>query len=151
MSIQQKISTTSANIDHVIEGDNMSESGSLGSTTSSSRVPPRIAKLIAKLSFLEEEMVRPDLSQEQLVQIQSSHAIYSNSLDMMLTVQKKLSKKDKVTSTSPLRTIVPTDLPVLQWTGNVYDNTKTVFGSVQECLDHFEDILESYGQDINVN
>ncbi|KAG2212420.1 hypothetical protein INT45_011169, partial [Circinella minor] len=136
-----------------IEDDMISETGSVASTSVSSQVPPRIAKLIGKLSFLEEEMVRSDLSEEQMVQIQKSYAIYSKSLDMMLAVQKKLSKKDKAVSTTTLssRSIVPSDLPALQWTGNVHDTSKTVFSSVHECLDRFEDILESYGQDINAN
>ncbi|KAG2214160.1 hypothetical protein INT45_001105 [Circinella minor] len=136
-----------------VEDDMMSETGSIAYTSVSSQVPPCIAKLIAKLSFLEEEMVRSNLSEEQMVQIQKSYAIYSKSLDMMLAVQKKLSKKDKVvfTTTSSLRSIVPSDLPVLQWTGNVHDTSKTVSSSVHECLDRFEDILESYGQDINAN
>ncbi|KAG2216225.1 hypothetical protein INT45_006931 [Circinella minor] len=99
-----------------IEDDMISETGSVASTSVSSQVPPRIAKLIAKLSFLEEEMVRSDLSEEQIVQIQKSYAIYSKSLDMMLAVQKKLSKKDKAvsTTTSSSRSIVPSDLPALQ-------------------------------------
>ncbi|KAG2214560.1 hypothetical protein INT45_010429 [Circinella minor] len=87
---------------------------------------PRIAKLVAKIAFLEEEMVRDDLSEEDLV-------------------KKKLAKKDKaVTTISSSVLIVPSDLPLLQWTGNVHDNTKTVFASIHECLDRFEDIIELY-------
>ncbi|KAG2215670.1 hypothetical protein INT45_009686, partial [Circinella minor] len=135
-----------------LDDDMMSESGSAVSVTSSSRMSPRIAKLIAKIVFLEEEMVRDDLSEEDLVKVQKLFAIHANSLDMMLGIQKKLAKKDKaVTTTLSSRLIVPSDLPLLQWTGNVYDNSKTVFASIHECLDRFEDIIESYGQDINVN
>ncbi|KAG2225124.1 hypothetical protein INT45_011807, partial [Circinella minor] len=102
-----------------LDDDMMSESGSAVSVTSSSRMSPRIAKLIAKIAFLEEEMVRDDLSEEDLVKVQKLFAIHANSLDMMLGIQKKLAKKDKaVTTTLSSRLIVPSDLPLLQWTGN---------------------------------
>ncbi|KAG2213212.1 hypothetical protein INT45_001555 [Circinella minor] len=152
MSQQQENLIPSANADHHFEDDMLSESGSHVSAPSSSRMPPRIAKLVAKLAFLEEEMIRDDLSEQDLIKIQSLLAIHSKSLDMILGVHKKLVKKDKVAvATLPSRTIVPTDLPLLQWTGNVYDVSKSVFSSIHECLDRFEDILESYNQDINVN
>ncbi|KAG2214144.1 hypothetical protein INT45_003531 [Circinella minor] len=152
MSAQQEKLTLSTNADYHLEDDMMSESGSTVSAASSSRLPPRVAKLVAKLASLEEDMTRDDLSNEELVKIQGSYAIYSTSLDMILNVQKRLSKKDKAaTSASSNKIMVPSDLPSLQWTGNVYDSSKTVFSSVHECLDRFEDILESYGQNINVN
>ncbi|KAG2214870.1 hypothetical protein INT45_003021, partial [Circinella minor] len=153
MSHQQENLISSTNADHHLEDDMISESGSTLSAASSSRLPPRVAKLVAQLVSLEEEMVRTDLSQEQLVKVQNSYAIYSKSLDMIMGVQKKLSRKDKAisTTTTSSRNVVPSDLPILQWTGNVHDNTKPVFASIQECLDRFEDIIESYGQDININ
>ncbi|KAG2215661.1 hypothetical protein INT45_002764, partial [Circinella minor] len=143
---------SSTNADHHLEDDMISESGSQVSAVSSSRMPPRIEKLVAKLAFLEEEMVRDDLSEQDLTKIQNLFAIHSKSLDMILGVHKKLLKKDKVAvTTSTSRTIVPTDLPLLQWTGNVYDGSKSVFSSIHECLDRFEDIIESYNQDIDTN
>jgi len=115
-------------------------------------LPPRIQKLVARLASLEEEMVRTDLSEEEIIKVQNSYAVYSKSLDMILGVQKKLSKKDKVViPSSSSKPIVPTDLPLLQWTGNVHDSSKMVFASIHECLDRFEDIVESYSQDINVH
>ncbi|KAG2222746.1 hypothetical protein INT45_013110 [Circinella minor] len=105
MSAQQEKPTLSTNADYHLEDDMMSESGSTVSAASSSRLPPRVAKLVAKLASLEEDMTRDDLSNEELVKIQ----------------------------------------------GNAYDSSKTVFSSVHECLDRFEDILESYSQNINVN
>ncbi|KAG2212519.1 hypothetical protein INT45_013627, partial [Circinella minor] len=152
MSHQQENLTSSTNADHHLDDDMISESGSQVSAVSSSRMPPRIEKLVAKLAFLEEEMVRDDLSEQDLTKIQNLFAIHSKSLDMILGVHKKLLKKDKVAvTTSTSRSIVPSDLPALQWTGNVHDTSKTVFSSVHECLDRFEDILESYGQDIDTN
>ncbi|KAG2216123.1 hypothetical protein INT45_001971 [Circinella minor] len=152
MSSHQEKLTLLDNADHHLEDDVMSETGSHVSATSSSCMPPRIAKLVAKLAFLEEEMVRDDLSEQELVKIQGLFSIHSKSLDMILAVQKRLSKKDKIAvTTSSSKVIVPSDLPSLQWTGNVYDSSKTVFSSIHECLDRFEDIIESYGQDINVN
>ncbi|KAG2219418.1 hypothetical protein INT45_010609 [Circinella minor] len=152
MSHQQENLTSSTNADHHLDDDMISESGSQVSAVSSSRMPPRIEKLVAKLAFLEEEMVRDDLSEQDLTKIQNLFAIHSKSLDMILGVHKKLLKKDKVAVTTSIsRSIVPSNLPALQWTGNVHDTSKTVFSSVHECLDRFEDILESYGQDINAN
>ncbi|KAG2217213.1 hypothetical protein INT45_013958 [Circinella minor] len=152
MSSHQEKLTLLDNADHHLEDDVMSETGSHVSATSSSRMPPRIAKLVAKLAFLEEEMVRDDLSEQELVKIQGLFSIHSKSLDMILAVQKRLSKKDKIAVTTlSSKVIVPSDLPSLQWTGNVYDSSKTVFSSIHECLDRFEDIIESYGQDINAN
>ncbi|KAG2204919.1 hypothetical protein INT45_010237, partial [Circinella minor] len=147
------VPTVSANADYRLEDDTMSESGSQVSASAAPSWPPRIAKLVAQLVALEEDMSRSDLPQEELIKIQNAHAIYSKSLDMMLSLHKKLNKKDKsVTSAATSsRSVVPSDLPVLQWTGNVHDTSKTVFSSVHECLDRFEDILESYGQDIDTN
>ena len=150
MSFNQEISTVSANTNLHPQDDMMSESGSVVSVTSSSCLPPRIQKLVARLASLEEEMVRTDLVEEDMIKIQNSYAVYSKSLDMIMGVQKKLSKKDKiVVAATNSKAIVPTDLPLLQWTGNVCDSSKTVFSSIHECLDRFEDIIESYSQDIN--
>ncbi|KAG2213578.1 hypothetical protein INT45_003441, partial [Circinella minor] len=152
MSHQQENLILSANAVHHLEDDMMSESGSHVSVASSPRVPPRIAKLVAQLASLEEEMIRTDLPIEEIVKIQKSYATYSTSLEMIMAVQKKLSKKDKtVNTTTSSRMIVPSDLPLLQWTGNVHDSSKSIFSSIHECLDRFEDIIESYGQDINAN
>ena len=51
MSHQENI-IPSATADHHIEDDMISESGSHVSAASSSRMPPRIAKLVAKLALL---------------------------------------------------------------------------------------------------
>ena len=152
MSTSQENPTILTNSDRPIEDDLMSESGSTLSLASSSHLPPRIQKLVARLASLEEEMVRTDLAEEDIIKIQNSYAVYSKSLDMIMGVQKKLLKKEKVViPTTSSKQIVPTDLPMLQWTGNVHDNSKTVFASIHECLDRFEDIIESYGQDINTH
>ena len=98
------------------EDDMMSESGSTVSLSSSSHLPSRIQKLVARLASLEEEMVRTDLSKEEIIKTQNSYTVYSKSLDMILGVQKKLSKKDKVViSSSSSKPIGPSDLPLLQW------------------------------------
>ena len=65
---------------------------------------------------------------------------------------KKTTQPDPVVSAKPAKmghVVVPVDLPLLQWSGNVFDRSKTVFGSVQECLNRFEDIVESYSQDLD--
>ena len=92
----------------------MCETGSIVSATSSSRLPLRIEKLTTKLTSLEEEMVRTDLPEEEILKSQSLYANYSKSLDLILGVQKKLSKKDKTAVTaSSAKPIVPTDLPTV--------------------------------------
>ena len=151
MSTYQQNLTMPTTSDFHLEDDMMSKSSSTVSLSSSSHLPLRIQKLVAKLASLEEEMVCTNLAEEDIVKVHKSYAVYSKSLDRIIGIQKNLSKKDKVVATaSTSKPIIPSDLPLLQWTGNVHDSSKMVFSSSHECLDCFEDIVESYSQDINV-
>ncbi|KAG0163092.1 hypothetical protein DFQ29_003411, partial [Apophysomyces sp. BC1021] len=62
-----------------------------------------------------------------------------------------LNKKHKTSSSGPRAMVPPGDLPVFQWSGNVVDPHKTVFETVKECLDHLEDVVLSYHQEMDNN
>ncbi|KAI9243232.1 hypothetical protein EDC94DRAFT_666052 [Helicostylum pulchrum] len=44
---------------------------------------------------------------------------------------------------------VPTQLPFFQWMGHVYDDTRTVFPSLNACVSKFEDVLNTYQLEFN--
>ncbi|GAA5796304.1 hypothetical protein HPULCUR_001674 [Helicostylum pulchrum] len=45
--------------------------------------------------------------------------------------------------------VVPVQLPYFQWTGHVYDSTRTVFPTLKACVNKFEDVLNTYQLDFN--
>ena len=86
MSNHQQNLTMPTTSDFHPEDNIISESGSTVSLSSSSCLPLGIQKLVARLASLEEEMVRTDLAEEDIIKVQESYAVYSKSLDMIMAV-----------------------------------------------------------------
>ncbi|CDH61212.1 predicted protein [Lichtheimia corymbifera JMRC:FSU:9682] len=118
------------------------------SSSSLQRASHAIDRVTEKLARLAERLADEDLSSNdrQLIHQETQQA--SKDLDALKNVYRKMVKKDKSSSHSS-RPVVPQVLPVLQWTNNVYDKSKLVFGSVEECLNRFEDVVVSYNQDMD--
>ena len=115
MSFNKEKSAAPTTSDCHPEDDMMSETSSIISATSSSQLPLRIEKLTVKPASPEEEIGHTDLPKEEFLKSQNLYALYSKSLDLILGVQKKLSKKDKTAVTASFaKPIVPTNLPMLQ-------------------------------------
>lgn len=118
------------------------------STSSLQRAHDAIDRVTIKLANLAERLADDNITQEQRQAIHQESQQLSKDLETLKNMYKKMSKKDKGSSHST-RPVVPQDLPMLQWTGNVYDKTKLTFGSVEECLNRFEDVVGSYNQDMD--
>ncbi|KAJ8651227.1 hypothetical protein O0I10_013309, partial [Lichtheimia ornata] len=118
------------------------------STSSLQRANDAIDRVTVKLANLAERLADDDITQDQRQAIHYESQKLSKDLETLKNIYKKMSKKDKGSSHST-RPVVPQDLPMLQWTGNVYDKTKLTFGSVEECLNRFEDVVRSYNQDMD--
>ena len=71
MPAPQENSNTLTNPALHLEDDIMSESGSIISGASSSYLPLRIQKLVIHLACLEEEMVHTNLSEEEIIKVQT--------------------------------------------------------------------------------
>ncbi|KAJ8651495.1 hypothetical protein O0I10_012949 [Lichtheimia ornata] len=118
------------------------------STSSLQRATNAIDRVTVKLANLAERLADDDVTQEQRHAIHQESQQLSKDLEALKSMYKKMNKKDKVSNHST-RPVVPQDLPTMQWTGNVHDKNKLVFGSVEQCLNRFEDVVGSYNQDMD--
>ena len=54
-------------------------------------------------------------------------------------------------STQMSRTIVPRDMPLFQWEGQVFNRSRQVFADIKACIQNFEDIMISHCLSIDAN
>ncbi|KAF7728074.1 hypothetical protein EC973_006712 [Apophysomyces ossiformis] len=132
-----------------------SEVGSVSTSSSIDRKKEAIERISERLAALSERLAM-DLPAEELAAVREQYEQLSKNLEMVLSTYRWLTKKPKTTmvsTTVPIsRTMVlPGDLPLFQWFANVIDSKKTVFETVEECLDRFEDVVQSYRQSMDDN
>ena len=102
-----------------------------------------------------KRLAQKGISLEEFNAVLAQYELVARGLEVLTAGRDKIAQLQSSSSSagrpqgSTRNAIVPTDLPLLQWTGNVFDQSKVIFSSVQECLDRFEDIVESYDQDLN--
>ena len=110
----------------------------------------------AKLTLMQwsQQLSRSDLSPAEFEFAVARHSMAKQALESLLAGYAAIDKASppvaapKSDSTKKKHG-TPSDLPLLQWTGNVFDKHKPIFASVNEVLDRFEDILESGEYDID--
>ncbi|EIE84133.1 hypothetical protein G6F46_013303 [Rhizopus delemar] len=56
-----------------------------------------------------------------------------------------------INSSNSQPTVVPQNLPLFQYTGNVENSALPVYKDIVECISHFEDILFAYRLDVQVH
>ncbi|KAG0162114.1 hypothetical protein DFQ30_003492, partial [Apophysomyces sp. BC1015] len=108
-----------------------SQSVSISASSDEERVKDAIAAMSAQLASLaQRNLPKPNCSP---------------------SVKNIKKSKPKTSSSGPRAMVPPGDLPVFQWSGNVVDPHKIVFETVKECLDHLEDVVLSYHQEMDNN
>ncbi|KAG0161855.1 hypothetical protein DFQ30_005179, partial [Apophysomyces sp. BC1015] len=126
------------------------QSVSISASSDEERIKDAIAAMSAQLVSLAQRMAMQP-PQTELLTIRQEHKEISKNLAMVLSTHRMLNKKHKTSSSGPRAMVPPGDLPVFQWSGNVVDPHKTVFETVEECLDRLEDVILSYRQEMDNN
>ncbi|KAF7720669.1 hypothetical protein EC973_006604 [Apophysomyces ossiformis] len=132
-----------------------SEVGSVSTSSSMDRKKEAIERMSERLATLAERLAM-DLPAEELATVRQQYEQLNKNLEMVLSTYRQLMKKPKTAmtpTTVPIShtMVLPGDLPLFQWSANVIDSKKTVFETVEECLDRFEDVVQSYRQSIDDN
>ncbi|EIE91421.1 hypothetical protein RO3G_16132 [Rhizopus delemar RA 99-880] len=117
-----------------------------------------IQTLTKQVEQVAAAITSQELTGKQLANLSREYTTKSTILASLLDLQAKLANNlaiqtngSAINGSNSQPTVVPQNLPLFQYTGNVENSALPVYKDIAECIRRFEDILFAYRLDVQVH